>query len=101
PGIPEHRGDKKFSEAPILCLVQKILVNPMSDQNSEVLTQIRPEQVMEQLGIRKDAYYADLKFLGIQAQRDSDGKSYLDEGQFQLLVALRQHVEAIGPCEGS
>ena len=72
----------------------------MADQNSVVVPQIRPEQVMEQLGIRKDAYYADLKFLGIQAQRDSDGKSYLDEAQFQLLVALRQHVEQTGKRDG-
>ena len=72
----------------------------MAEQNSVVVPQIRPEQVMEQLGIRKDAYYADLKFLGIQAQRDSDGKSYLDEVQFQLLVALRKHVVETGKREG-
>lgn len=72
----------------------------MSDQNSVVVTQIRPEQAMEQLGLKKDAYYEDLKFLGIKANRDLDGKSYLDEEQFQLLVALRSHVSETGKREG-
>lgn len=55
---------------------------------------------MEQLGLKKDAYYGDLKYLGIQAQRDSEGKSFLDEEQFQLLVALRKHVEETGKRDG-
>lgn len=72
----------------------------MSNQNSVVVPQIRPEQAMEQLGLKKDAYYGDLKHLGIQAQRDSEGKSFLDEEQFQLLAALRQHVEKTGKRDG-
>jgi hypothetical protein len=72
----------------------------MDNQNSAVVTQIRPEQAMEQLGLKKDAYYEDLKFLGIKAKRDSDGKSYLDEGQFQLLRALRSHVSETGKRDG-
>ncbi|MDB9529945.1 hypothetical protein PN498_28420 [Oscillatoria sp. CS-180] len=72
----------------------------MTNQNSVVVPQIRPEQAMEQLGLKKDAYYDDLKFLGIKANRDSDGKSYLDEAQFQLLAALRQHVTEIGKRDG-
>lgn len=72
----------------------------MNAQNSVVVPQIRPEQAMEQLGIKKDAYYEDLKFLGIKANRDSDGKSYLDESQFQLLVSLRKHVEETGKRDG-
>lgn len=78
----------------------KIFVIAMDTQNSVVVPQIRPEQAMEQLGIKKDAYYEDLKFLDLKAKRDSDGKSYLDEEQFQLLVALRQHVEATGKRDG-
>ncbi|MEM0978739.1 MAG: hypothetical protein AAGH78_00560 [Cyanobacteria bacterium P01_H01_bin.58] len=72
----------------------------MSDQNSEVMTQIWPEQAMEQLGLKRDAYYSDLKFLGIKAQKDSDDRSFLEEEQFQLLVALRQHVVTTGKREG-
>lgn len=56
---------------------------------------------MEQLGIKKDAYYyEDLKFLGIKANRDSEGKSYLDESQFELLKKLRLHVDATGKRDG-
>jgi hypothetical protein len=54
----------------------------MDAQNSVVMPQIRPEQAMEQLGIKKDAYYEDLRFLNLKAKRDSEGKSYLDEKQF-------------------
>ena len=72
----------------------------MSDQNSVVVPQIRPEQAMEQLGLKKDTYYDDLKYLGIKAQKDSAGKSFLEESQFQLLVALRQHVKETGKREG-
>lgn len=72
----------------------------MDAQNSVVMPQIRPEQAMEQLGIKKDAYYEDLKFLDLKAKRDSEGKSYLDEKQFQLLVSLRQHIEATGKRDG-
>ena len=55
---------------------------------------------MEQLGLKRDAYYSDLKFLGIKAQKDSEGKSFLEESQFQLLVALRKHVAETGKREG-
>ncbi|WP_346293965.1 hypothetical protein [Sphaerothrix gracilis] len=72
----------------------------MSEQNSVVVPQIRPEEAMEQLGIKKDTYYADLKFLGLKAQRDSEGKSYLDESQFELLKMLRAHVDATGKRDG-
>ena len=72
----------------------------MSDRNSVVVPQIRPEQAMEQLGLKRDAYYSDLKFLGIKAQKDSNGKSFLEEHEFQLLVALRKHVEATGKRDG-
>jgi hypothetical protein len=78
----------------------KIFVISMDTQNSVVVPQIRPEQAMEQLGIKKDAYYEDLKFLDLKANRDSDGKSYLDEEQFQLLVSLRRHVEETGKRDG-
>lgn len=72
----------------------------MSDQNSVVVPQIRPEQAMEQLGLKRDAYYSDLKFLGIKAQKDSEGKSFLEAHEFQLLAALRNHVEETGKRDG-
>ena len=42
---------------------------------------IRPEQLMEELGIKKSKYYQVLKELGIKADKDSTGKSYLTESQ--------------------
>lgn len=72
----------------------------MTDQNSVVVPQIRPEEVMDLLGVKKDAYYADIKFLGIKPQRDPEGKVYLDEEQFNLLKALRSHVEQTGKRDG-
>jgi hypothetical protein len=47
----------------------------MADQNSAVEHQIRPDQLQGELGIKKDAYYTYLRYLGIKAQRGSDGKS--------------------------
>ena len=49
----------------------------MTDQNSAVEHQIRPNALMEELGIKKDAYYAYLKHLGFKAEKDSDGKAFL------------------------
>ena len=42
---------------------------------------IRPEQLMSELGIKKSKYYQVLKELGIKADKDSTGKSYLTESQ--------------------
>ena len=64
----------------------------MSDQNSVVEHQIRPEQLQEELGIGKDAYYSYLKHLNIKAQKDSDGKAYLEPEQANLVRLLREHV---------
>lgn len=72
----------------------------MTDQNSATLDQIRPDDLMGELGIKKDAYYAYLKHLGIKASKDSEGKSYLKEEQANLVRALRSHVEKTGKIEG-
>lgn len=71
----------------------------MSDQDSAVVYQIRPDDLMGELGIKKDAYYAYLKFLSIRAEKD-EGKAYLTEAQANLIRALRQHVETTGKMEG-
>jgi hypothetical protein len=42
---------------------------------------IRPEEMMEELGIKKSKYYQVLKELGIKAEKDSSGKTYLTESQ--------------------
>ena len=71
----------------------------MTDQNSAVEHQIRPNALMEELGIKKDAYYAYLKHLGFKAEKDSDGKAFLNEGQANLMRALRGHVVEGGKIE--
>ena len=35
-------------------------------QNSVPTNLVRPEDLMQELGIKKDAYYADLNYLGIK-----------------------------------
>jgi hypothetical protein len=71
----------------------------MTDQNSAIEHQIRPDQLQDELGIKKDAYYSYLKHLGIKAQRGADGKSYLDPEQADLIRAIRAHVVGGGKIE--
>lgn len=72
----------------------------MSDQNSIVTPQIRPDDLMSELSIGKDTYYDDLRFLGLRAEKDSEGKAYLTEEQANLVRALRSHVSNVGKREG-
>lgn len=72
----------------------------MADQNSVVTPQIRPDDLMSELGIGKDTYYDDLKFLGLRAEKDSEGKAYLTEEQANLVRALRSHVANVGKRDG-
>lgn len=72
----------------------------MSDQNSAVVYQIRPDDLMGELEIKKDAYYAYMKFLGLKAEKDHDGKAYLSEEQANLMRELRQHVTSTGKMDG-
>ena len=72
----------------------------MTDQNSAVEHQIRPDEAMELLGIKKDAYYDLLKFLGIKTQKDKEGKAYLAKHQFDRLVELGSWIEQTGKMEG-
>ncbi|OKH12504.1 hypothetical protein FACHB389_36420 [Nostoc calcicola FACHB-389] len=55
---------------------------------------------MEELSIKKDTYYADIKFLGIKPDKDSEGKIWLTFEQAEQVKALRQHVENTGRREG-
>ena len=71
----------------------------MTDQKSTVEQQIRPNILQDQLGIKKDAYYSYLKHLGIKAEKDSDGKAFLTEGQANSIRLLRQHVVDGGKIE--
>lgn len=72
----------------------------MSDQNSVVEHQIRPNDLMAELGIKKDAYYAYMKQLELKAEKDENGKAFLTEEMANSVRAIRSHVEAGGKIEG-
>jgi hypothetical protein len=71
----------------------------MTDQNSGVDYQIRPEDLQEELGIKKDAYYAYVKFLSLKIEK-TDGKAFLSGEQADLMRSLRSHVLATGKMDG-
>lgn len=71
----------------------------MTDQNSPVDYQIRPDELKEELGIQKDAYYAYVKFLNLKIEK-ADGKAFLSQEQADLLRSLRSHVLETGKMEG-
>jgi len=72
----------------------------MSDQNSTQFDQIRPEDLMQELGIKKDTYYADLSYLDIKAVKDKNGKVYLTNAQANLVRQLRSYVMEVGRRDG-
>ena len=69
-------------------------------QNSLPNNCIRPEVLMEELGIKKDAYYKDINYLDIKPEKDSDGKCYLTNEQANEIKALRNHVNETGKRNG-
>lgn len=69
-------------------------------QNSVPTNAIRPDELMEELGIKKDAYYKDLNYLDITPDKDSEGKSYLTIEQANEIRALRNHVNETGKRNG-
>lgn len=68
----------------------------VSEQNS----MIRPEELMEELGIKKDTYYSDLNYLKIKAAKDRNGKAYLTNEQANLVRELRSYVSRTGRRDG-
>ncbi|MBE9044895.1 hypothetical protein IQ255_10835 [Pleurocapsales cyanobacterium LEGE 10410] len=65
-------------------------------QNSAPTNIIRPDELMSELGIKKDAYYKDLSHLDIKPEKDSEGKAYLTIEQATEIRALRNHVKITG-----
>lgn len=72
----------------------------MTTQNSSQPEMIRPDDLMQELGIKKDTYYADLNYLEIKANKDENGKAYLTNDQANLVRELRSHVTETGKREG-
>ncbi len=69
-------------------------------QNSAPNNSIRPDELMSELGIKKDAYYKDLNYLDINPEKDSEGKTYLTNEQANQIRALRNHVQITGKRSG-
>ncbi len=72
----------------------------MTDRNSDPNNSIRPEDLQAQLSVGRDAYYADLRYLGIKADKDTDGKVYLTFEQAEQVRALRSYVSKYGTRKG-
>ena len=72
----------------------------MANRNSAAADYFRPEDVQEMFGIKKSQYYDRMRYLGIKANRDSQGKSYLDESQLELLKGLDEYIKQEGKMEG-
>ena len=69
-------------------------------QNSAPNNSIRPDELMAELGIKKDAYYKDLNYLDITPEKDLSGKAYLTNEQANQIRALRSHVQITGKRNG-
>jgi hypothetical protein len=69
-------------------------------QTPETATCFRPEEIQKMFGIKKVAYYNRLKYLGLEAQKDEQGKPYLDSEQVNLLQKLHEHINETGKMEG-
>ena len=65
-------------------------------QNSVPTNCLRPDELMTELGIKKDAYYKDLNHLDIKPDKDSEGKAYLTIEQANEIRSLRNHVNETG-----
>ena len=69
-------------------------------QNSAPTNSIRPDELMAELNIKKDAYYKDLRYLDITPDKDTEGKAYLTNEQADRIRSLRNHVVETGKRNG-
>ncbi len=72
----------------------------MTDQNSSLINIIRPDTLQDELSIKRATYYADLKHLGITADKDDDNKPYLTFEEAEQVRALRSYVSKYGTRQG-
>jgi hypothetical protein len=72
----------------------------MTNRNSAAPDYFRPEEVQEMFGIKKTQYYDRMRYLGIKANRDSEGKSYLVREQIDLLEELDEYIKKEGKMSG-
>ncbi len=72
----------------------------MSDQNSRPNNTISPDTLQNELSIKRATYYADLKHLGIIADKDEEGKPYLTFEEAEQVRQLRSYVNKYGSRKG-
>ncbi len=72
----------------------------MSDQNSRPNNMISPDTLQNELSIKRATYYADLKHLGIIANKDDEGKPYLTFEEAEQVRQLRSYVSKYGSRKG-
>ena len=72
----------------------------MTDQNSSLIDIIRPDTLQDELLVKRATYYADLRHLGITAEKDEEGKPYLTFEQAEQVRALRSYVIENGTRNG-
>ncbi len=72
----------------------------MTNQISARNNQTRPDALMDKYGIKKDAYYGRIKFLGIEVKRDSNRRVYLTDDQVALMDELHSYISETGKMEG-
>lgn len=68
--------------------------------NSPTEAQFSPDEVQSRFGIKKDAYYDRLKFLGVKAAKDSTGKAFISGNQIEMLDSLDSYIKEHGKMEG-
>jgi len=69
-------------------------------ENSQPDLLVRPEKLMSELGIKKDSYYRDIRFLNIKPIRDAQGKVWLTPEDAERIKHLRSYVEKNGKRKG-
>ncbi len=72
----------------------------MTDQNSRPNNMISPDTLQNELSIKRATYYADLKHLGIIANKDEEGKPYLTFEEAEQVRQLRSYVSKYGTRKG-
>ena len=72
----------------------------MIDQNSRPNNTISPDTLQNELSIKRATYYADLKHLGIIADKDEEGKPYLTFDEAEQVRQLRSYVSKYGTRKG-
>ena len=72
--------------------------NQLENRTGE--SHLKPEDLMEEIGIKKDTYYRDVNFLGIEGIKDEDGKTWITLEDASRIKALRNYVQETGKREG-